>query len=74
MQLLKNRAAWSAWVETLAGVSVAHNYNVPPEPADYPCHAYAVVEVAAVGFETEAPRYLYRDDLALLSAALEVQA
>ncbi|WP_300656248.1 hypothetical protein [Pseudomonas sp.] len=75
MQLLKNHADWRAWAETLAGVSIAHRYNVPAEPAAYPCHAYAVVEVAAPGFETEAPRYLYRADLARMQAALlEVQA
>ncbi|MCQ4310892.1 hypothetical protein NAV33_03120 [Pseudomonas stutzeri] len=68
MQLLRNRADWCNWAEGLAGISIRHNYNVPAEPATYPCFAYAVAE-CLLG-EVEAPRYLMGSELCEMMAAL----
>ncbi|WP_181297003.1 hypothetical protein [Pseudomonas sp. Q2-TVG4-2] len=68
MQLLRNRADWCEWAERLAGVSIRHAYNVPAEPAAYPCFAYAVIESFA--YEVEAASYLLPVDLCRMAAEL----
>jgi hypothetical protein len=68
MQLLRNRADWCNWAEGLAGISIRHNYNVPAEPAAYPCFAYAIAE--SLPGEVEAPRYLFPAQLCRMTAEL----
>lgn len=70
MQLLRNRADWCNWADGLAGISIRHNYNVPAEPAVYPCYGYAVVAIAEPGFEVEEPCYLYAADVAAMAMTL----
>lgn len=70
MHLLRNRADWAAWVERLAGISLRPAYNVPPEPAHYPCYGYAVLAIGVAGYETEEPRYLYAADVAAMAMTL----
>lgn len=66
MKLLKNERAWKRWAKEFnSGQSQA---PCAP-PIEYPCFAYAVV--CSFGYEEEQEMYLYPQDVARMSAAIE---
>jgi len=72
MKLLTNTSAWRQWVKDEEGRFAD---KVHPQPTQYPCFAYMVLE--SWGQETQSAVYLYRHQveemaLALLAATREM--
>ncbi|MFM0608621.1 hypothetical protein PQR05_29245 [Paraburkholderia sediminicola] len=64
MKLIKNRAGWRRFLKNDVGLypgKRGDEVSGYPEPIEFPCYAYAVVQSFA--YEEQKPVILYEDDI-----------
>ncbi len=69
MKLLSSLSAWRQWVKDEEG-RFADKFH--PQPTEYPCYAYMVLE--SWGQETQTAVYLYQHQIEEMALALKAAA